>query len=107
MSAVVNNTTTLIALGGLSAANLDAARSSERLATGSRINRPSDDPAGAGKASVLKAEITSFMQVKRNLNSALSDVQSVGDGYGAITDYLTEMRSLALSCCERIRSSCA
>ena len=97
MSTMINNSTTLAALAGLSAANMDAAKASERLATGSRINRPSDDPAGIGKASILKAEITSFMQVKRNLNSAISDLQAVGDGYSAITDYLTEMRALALS----------
>lgn len=96
-SAVVDSRTTLVALDGLKSANFDAAKASERLATGLRINRSSDDPAGAGKAAVLKSEINSFMQVKRNVNSGLADISKVNDGLNSISDYLVEMRTLAVA----------
>ena len=96
-AAAVDSRTTLVALDGLKSANFDAAKASERLATGLRINRASDDPAGAGKAAVLKSEINSFMQVKRNINSGLADVSGVNDGLNSISDYLIEMRTLALA----------
>jgi len=97
MSTVVDSRTTLVALQGLKTANADASKASERLATGLRINRAGDDPAGLGKAATLKAEIGSFQQVKRNINSALSDIQKVTDGLVTITDYLVEMRTIALA----------
>lgn len=94
---VVESKTTLIALQSLKSAGVDAARASERLATGLRINQASDDPAGLGKASALKAEISSFGQVKKNINAALGDLDRVNDGLSSISDYLVEMRTLALA----------
>jgi flagellin len=97
MSTVVDSRTTLVALQGLKSANADASRASERLATGLRINRAGDDPAGLAKAATLKAELGSYQQVKRNINSALADIEKVTDGLTSITDYLVEMRTIALA----------
>jgi flagellin len=97
MSTVVDSRTTLVALQGLKSANADASRASERLATGLRINRAGDDPAGLAKAATLKAELGSYQQVKRNINSALADIGKVTDGLTSITDYLVEMRTIALA----------
>ena len=93
----VNSSTTLIALGGLKSANADAAKATERLATGLKVVRASDDPAGVGKAAQLKAEVASFMQAKKNINSALGEMQSVTDGINGILDYLAEMRTIAVA----------
>jgi len=93
----VNSSTTLIALGGLKSANADAAKATERLATGLKVVRASDDPAGVGKAAQLKAEVASFMQAKKNINSALGEMQSVTDGINGILDYLSEMRTIAVA----------
>lgn len=96
-TSVVDSKTTLVALQGLKSANADASRASERLATGLRINRAGDDPAGLGKAATLKAELGSYQQVKRNINVALNDMDKVTGGLSSIMDYLVEMRTLALS----------
>jgi len=97
MTAVVDSSTTLVALQGLKNANRDAAKASERLSTGLKINTAGDDPAGVGKASTLKAEIGSYQQVKRNVNFALSDLNKITDGLLTISDYLVEMRTIAVA----------
>jgi flagellin len=96
-TSVVDSKTTLVALQGLKSANADASRASERLATGLRVNRAGDDPAGLGKAATLKAELGSYQQVKRNINVALNDMDKVTGGLSSIMDYLVEMRTLSLS----------
>lgn len=96
-TSVIDSKTTLVALQGLKSANADASRASERLATGLRVNRAGDDPAGLGKAATLKAELGSYQQVKRNINVALNDMDKVTGGLSSIMDYLVEMRTLALS----------
>jgi len=93
----VNSSTTLIALGGLKSANADAAKATERLATGLKVVRASDDPAGVGRAAQLKADVASYMQAKKNINTALGDMQNVTDGINGVLDYLTEMRSIAVA----------
>ena len=93
----VDSRTTLVAMQGLKSANADAARATERLATGLRVVRASDDPAGIGKAATLKSDITSFMQAKKNINSAVGDMQKVTDSLNSILDYLGEMRTIAIA----------
>jgi flagellin len=93
----VGSQSTLVALEGLRSANFDSAKASERLATGLRVNRAADDPAGIGRAATLKAEIGSFEVVKRSLNKNLSELTTVSDGLNSITDYLVEMRTIALA----------
>ena len=97
MSTVVDSRTTLVALQGLRSANSDAAKASERLATGLKVNRAGDDPAGLAKATALKAEIASYGQVKKNIGNALSQLGDVTSGVSTILDYLTEMRTLAVA----------
>jgi flagellin len=97
MSAVVESKTTLVALQGLRSAGNDASRATERLATGLKVNRAGDDPAGLAKATALKAEIASYGQVKKNIGSALSQLGDVTSGVSTILDYLTEMRTLAVA----------
>jgi flagellin len=94
---VVDSKVALVALQGLRQANSDMNRSAERLSTGLRINQAGDDPAGLGKASLLKAEIGSYNQVKRNIGSALSDLAKVGDSLSTMMDYLVEMRTLSVA----------
>lgn len=93
----VGSSITLVALQGLKSANADAAKASERIATGLKVVRAGDDPAGVGRAAALKAEVSSFMQAKKNINLAVGDMQKVTDGLNSVLDYLTEMRTLALA----------
>jgi flagellin len=103
--ATISSKTALVALQGMRSANADMSKSAERLATGLKVNRPSDDPAGFGKASVLKAEIGSFVQVKKNLLEANAELDKVGSAMTTITDYLVEMRTLALAAASETNSS--
>ena len=48
------------------------ARVFERLSSGQRINRASDDPAGLAVAAGLGADVRVFAQGLRNLNDGLS-----------------------------------
>jgi flagellin-like hook-associated protein FlgL len=56
----------------------DLARSSERLASGLRINRASDDAAGLAVASTLNLQSRAFGQAIRNVNDGISYL-SIGD----------------------------
>ena len=97
MSTVIDSKTTLVGLQGLRSANADINKASERLATGLRINKAGDDPAGFGKASSLKAQIGSFVQVKKNISGAISDLDKVGGALTNISDFLVEMRTMAMA----------
>lgn len=92
----VDTRTTLIALSGMRAASAEVAKASERITTGLRINRASDDPAGFAKGMRLQAEISSFEQVKRNLSDSSGLVNQVSDALTGIVERLSEMRAAAL-----------
>jgi flagellar hook-associated protein 3 FlgL len=62
--------TSLIAIQGMKGASRDIAQASERLISGKRINRASDDPAGFAQAVRLQAEIGSYNQVRKSINEA-------------------------------------
>jgi len=82
MSAVLNtNTASLWASKNLLGAQTRLATSVERLASGLRINRARDDAAGMGVAASLTAQINGANQGIRNLNDAVSSMQT---GEGAI-----------------------
>jgi len=82
MSAVLNtNTASLWASKNLLGAQSRLATSVERLASGLRINRARDDAAGLGVAASLTAQINGANQGIRNLNDAVSSMQT---GEGAI-----------------------
>jgi len=83
MSAVLNtNTASLWAAKNLLGAQNRLAASVERLSSGLRINRARDDAAGLGVANSLTAQINGANQGMRNLNDAISMVQT---GEGAIS----------------------
>jgi flagellin len=92
----IDSRTTLIALTGMRSAAADVAKASERITTGLRINRASDDPAGFAKGMRLQAEISSFEQVKRNLSDSSGLVNQVSDALSGIVERLSEMRAAAL-----------
>ena len=82
MSAVLNtNVASLWASKYLLGAQTKLATSVERLASGLRINRARDDAAGLGVANSLTAQINGANQGIRNLNDAVSSMQT---GEGAI-----------------------
>lgn len=71
-------------------------RSIERLSSGMRINKASDDAAGLAISEGLRAKIRGYGQALRNVNDGVSMVQ-VGEGsLNEVTNILIRMRELAV-----------
>lgn len=87
MSAVLNtNTASLWAAKNLLGAQNRLAASVERLSSGLRVNRARDDAAGLGVANSLTAQINGANQGMRNLNDAISMVQTAEGAIAAASD---------------------
>ncbi len=67
----------------------------ERLSSGQRINRASDDAAGLAIADTLKADTRVYSQGIRNLNDGLSLLNVADQAAGHLTDITTRITELA------------
>ena len=72
------------------------AKQSEKLASGYRINRGADDAAGFAIAEVLKADIRSLGQARRNANDGISLVQVAEGGLEEVNNILIRLRELSI-----------
>ncbi|NBX93485.1 MAG: flagellin FliC [Proteobacteria bacterium] len=68
----------------------------QRLSSGSRINKVSDDPAGLSISDALNAQVRSLGQGIRNAQDGISLVQVYEGGTNEITNILVRMRELAM-----------
>lgn len=68
----------------------------ERLSSGFRINKSSDDAAGLAISENLKAQIRGYRQANRNANDGISLVQVAEGGLSEITNMLVRLRELAV-----------
>ena len=71
-------------------------RSFERLSSGLRINRASDDAAGLAIAKKIEAKTLGFQQAKRNSMDAISMVQTAEGGLNESGNILSRLRELAV-----------
>lgn len=83
------------AIRHLDAASYRMQRISERMSSGLRINRASDDAAGLAIASGLNKDARVFGQAVRNGNDALSALDIADGTLGELTNVLTRLRELA------------
>ena len=67
-----------------------------KLASGSRINKASDDAAGLAISEKFKAQIRSTRQANRNANDAISMVQTAEGGLNEIGNIIVRLRELAI-----------
>ena len=84
----------------LGRASDDLSRASERLSSGQRINRASDDAAGLAISMSLRTNARIFSQGSRNLNdgvSALNIAESALDSLGSIAERIRELSAQAIS----------
>jgi len=96
MPAVLNtNTASLYASKNLQSAQTKMAESVERLSSGLRVNRASDDAAGLGIANALTTQINSANQGIRNLNDGISMVQTAEGAIAAAVDMAQRISVLA------------
>lgn len=69
----------------------------EKLATGQRINRASDDAAGLGVAEQLRSNIRGFKMASQNVQDAMSALTIADGAASEVTDILQRQRELAIS----------
>lgn len=67
----------------------------EKIASGKRINRPSDDPIGMGQALGYKKDISRLDQFNDNIDQAELRVDKVEDILAGVTDFLSEAKKIA------------
>ncbi|MBI4804419.1 MAG: flagellin [Desulfovibrio sp.] len=69
--------------------------STQRLASGLRINSAGDDPAGLAVRELMRAEIASLSQGVRNANDAVSMLQTADGAMSVIDEKLIRMKELS------------
>ena len=96
MAAVLNsNVASLWASKNLQGAQSKMADSVERLSSGLRINRASDDAAGLGIANALTQQINGANQGVRNLNDGISMIQTAEGAIAAAQEMAQRILTLA------------
>lgn len=100
MVSILNNVAALGASRQLGITNKELERTIERLTTGRRINRASDDAAGLGISNKLGADIRIAGQGKRNANDGISYLQ-VADG---VLDEVTNLMTRAAELSEQAKT---
>jgi flagellin len=73
------------------------AKSAEKLSSGLRINRASDDPAGLVISEKMRSQIASLEQDQKNLDYSYNQKDTAEKSLGGMQDSLTRMREIALS----------
>jgi len=92
---IFNNIASLNAQRHLGINNLRLAQSIERISSGLRINKASDDVAGLAISEKLRSDIRVLQQGLRNLNDGLSLVNVMEAALNEQTDMIIRMRELA------------
>ncbi len=75
--------------------NKDIDDSIRKLASGERINRAADDPAGLAVSELMRANIAAMQQGMRNTNDAISLAQTADGALMSINDNLIRMKELS------------
>ncbi|EPY2305871.1 flagellin [Clostridium sporogenes] len=73
-----------------------AGKAMERLASGMRINRAADDPAGLAISEKMRAQIRGLEMASRNAQDGISMIQVAEGGVNEIQSMLQRMRELAV-----------
>ena len=93
---VNTNVSALIAQTNLGRSSASLNLSLERLSTGFRINRSSDDPSGLVISEFQRAQISGLSTAIRNIDRAISLSQTAEGGLSEISGLLTELRGLTI-----------
>lgn len=93
---IATNVQSLVAQRNLSDSVSKGSASMEKLSSGYRINRASDDAAGLAVSEKLKADIRGLGMAKRNANDGISLIQTAEGGLNEIGNILTRLRELGV-----------
>src|SRR5690606_3091679 len=80
----------------LSKVSESSAQSLEKLSSGKRITRASDDAAGLAIAKTLEAQTKGLRQAARNANDGISLVQVAEGGLNEVSNILVRLRELSV-----------
>ncbi len=83
--------------------NLD--KSMRKLASGERINRSGDDPAGMGISEKMRTQIEGLRQAERNAENGMSFVQTTESYISQMSDIIRRIRVLAIQASNGIYSN--
>lgn len=95
MASILNNVAALGASRQLGVTSAGLQQTIERLTTGKRINRASDDAAGLGISNKLGADIRITNQARRNANDGVSYLQVADGVLDEVTSLLTRAAELS------------
>ena len=96
MLSVGNFTTSQFIQKNLSQQIKEATQSTERLSSGKRVNRASDDPGSIGPISRLNAQVLSLGQAISNGAEGKILTQTADGGLSSINNLLLQIRELAV-----------
>lgn len=96
MARINSNIPSLIARANLGRANQELELRLERLSTGLRINRGSDDPAGLIISERLRSDIQGVQQGIRNADRASNVIATTEGALAEVNDLLNSIRSLVV-----------
>jgi len=68
----------------------------QQLSTGKQINKPEDDPFGAGRALSLRDELAETQQFQRNINDGVAWLQQSDTALGNANDVMSRVRTLVV-----------
>lgn len=94
MSIGLSSTSEMMGLRMFSEASTAANRAMERLATGKRINRASDDPAGTTAATALKAQERTISNMIKGAEREITRQASIDGSSGVVVDMVGELQTL-------------
>lgn len=93
---VTDGSARLTLLTGLDNAGSRPAELQTQLSSGRLITRPSDDPAGTGRAMALRAELKRVNQYSANATDALGWLSTADTSYSRIVSLIQKVRTLVV-----------
>jgi len=93
---ILHNISSMTTQGSLYKVNRDMKTSLERLSTGLRINRASDDAAGLGVSENLRTQVKGTAQAMRNAQDGIAAITIAEGAANEVSDILQRMRELAV-----------
>jgi flagellin len=91
-----HNISAMITQSALSVVGRDLSKSLEKLSTGLRINRASDDAAGLGVSENLRTQVNGTAQANRNAQDGIAAINIAEGAANEISAILQRMRELAI-----------
>src|SRR5689334_9194219 len=86
----------MIGQGALNTQQVSLSKSLEKLSTGVRINRASDDAAGLSVSETMRSKIRGMDRAKTNAEDGIALIQIAEGATGEINNILQRMRELAI-----------